>query len=80
MVEIRLTPESLATVGVSILNKYRVRLRCQNCGRVWMPVPCPEVRLPDGWWICPSGCNKHLGPRGPSGAREGAHPTPGAKL
>ncbi|NLS76717.1 MAG: hypothetical protein GXY76_05575 [Chloroflexi bacterium] len=59
MPEIRLTTESLDTVGVQILNKFRVKLRCAQCGMTWSPVPCPEVRLPDGWWHCPRGCNRH---------------------
>lgn len=57
--EIVLSNESLAQVGIKLLNKYRVQLRCEACGMVWRPVPCPEVRLPHGWWICPRGCNRH---------------------
>ncbi len=60
MPDIRLTPESLESVGVQLLDKFRVKLRCAKCGMIWSPVPCPEVRLPDGWWICPRGCNRHL--------------------
>lgn len=61
MTEIQVTPDSLATVGVKLLDRFRVRLQCKTCGLIWQPIPCPEVRLPPRWWQCPRGCNKHLG-------------------
>ena len=59
MTEVMLTPESLAQVHVKLLNRFRCKLRCETCGQVWMPVPCPEIRLPANWWVCPHGCNKN---------------------
>ena len=78
MAEVMLTAESLARVGVKLLNKFRVRLRCEKCGRSWMPVPCPEIRLPHNWWVCPYGCNRHLANAAAAHDRrsDGAEPTP----
>jgi hypothetical protein len=59
MPEVTLSAESLARVGIKLLNKYQVKLRCDGCGMIWRPVPCPEIRLPHGWWLCPRGCNGH---------------------
>lgn len=34
-------------------------LTCNKCGQIWaMPVVRGAASLPDGYWICPKGCNK----------------------
>jgi hypothetical protein len=44
--------------GGGIKRKIVPRLVCNQCGRSWR---LPSVKggrsLPDGYWICPKGCN-----------------------
>lgn len=37
------------------------RLRCKQCGQVWVPsYLIPSNRLRKGWWRCPNGCNADI--------------------
>jgi len=50
--QVKYNSNSLYWVGVEILDKDRVHLRCMICGQVWSPSIRPGGRLPRGWWKC----------------------------
>jgi len=42
-----------------IERKTSPRLVCNQCGRSWrLPSLKGNRPLPDGYWVCPKGCNK----------------------
>jgi hypothetical protein len=44
--------------GGGIKRKIAPRLVCNQCGRSWrLPLQKGERSLPNGYWICPKGCN-----------------------
>ena len=52
--------ERLRTAGVTIRNSSTFTLQCEN-GHIWQPIMRPGGdRLPNGYWLCPYGCNDHL--------------------
>ncbi|HEX9014237.1 MAG TPA: hypothetical protein VF813_11995 [Anaerolineaceae bacterium] len=50
-----MTPDanSLARVGVELLNLNPLELRCKKCRAYWQPGRLSSGRLPQGWWRCP---------------------------
>ncbi len=46
----------LKKVGVILLNAKPLTLKCCKCDVVW-PVTAKGLRLPKGYWKCPTGCN-----------------------
>jgi hypothetical protein len=52
-----LSPEQLARLGVSRLNRYDAVLRCVTCGTTWSPKLRLDAKLPRGYWQCPNKCN-----------------------
>ena len=54
----------LKRAGVTIIDKSRPRLQCDQCGHIWTPKILhnrltEDVRLARGYWICPeNNCNK----------------------
>lgn len=52
----RFSAPELARVGVEILNRHRLLLRCAVCGSVWSPNVRSGGRLPRGYWRCENGC------------------------
>ena len=45
--------------GGGTRRKIAPMLVCNQCGRSWrLHSPKGERSLPDGYWICPKGCNK----------------------
>lgn len=48
----------LNKVGVELLDRSRMVLRCRECGQRWSPNVQPGGRLPRGYWRCPRGCNQ----------------------
>src|SRR5262245_35933948 len=48
--------------GGGIKRKIAPRLVCNQCGRSWrLPLQKGERTLPNGYWICPKGCNNQIG-------------------
>ena len=48
----------LKRAGVTLVNEYRVLLRCDRCGQTWTPnIQSGRYGLPPLWWHCPNGCN-----------------------
>ena len=44
--------------GGGVKRKIAPRLVCNQCGRSWrLPIQKGERSLPNGYWICPKGCN-----------------------
>lgn len=52
-----LSRAQMARVGVDILNRDRVYLKCQTCGAEWSLNVKPGGLLPKNYWICENGCN-----------------------
>jgi hypothetical protein len=52
-----LTGAKLAKLGVEILNRYDLLLRCRICAAEWTPALKPDGSLPRGYWQCPNKCN-----------------------
>jgi hypothetical protein len=53
----RLSGPQLARLGVEILNKYDLFLKCMSCGEVWTPQLEADGSLKRGGWRCPNRCN-----------------------
>ena len=53
----RMSGVQLARLGVQILNKYDLSLKCVTCGEIWSPQADRDGRLAAGYWICPNKCN-----------------------
>jgi hypothetical protein len=53
----RMSHVQLARLGIDVLNRYDLLLKCINCGETWSPHPDAHSRLPAGYWICPNKCN-----------------------
>jgi hypothetical protein len=50
--------DTTADQGGGIKRKIAPRLVCNQCGRSWrLPLQKGERSLPNGYWICPKGCN-----------------------
>jgi hypothetical protein len=46
----------LKKVGIVIVNRNPLRLRCDSCAEEWS-LDNKGLRLPKGYWKCPKGCN-----------------------
>jgi hypothetical protein len=53
----RPTARQLAKVGVEIMDRNRIWLRCSNCSTVWSPTIHRSGKMSRGYWKCPRGCN-----------------------
>lgn len=47
----------LVTRGVELVSAPHLWLKCQECGREWVPELNGDGELPAGYWRCPAGCN-----------------------
>ena len=52
-----LSASKLEALGVQLLNRYDLDLKCENCGETWAPTLLPDGRLPLAFWKCPNRCN-----------------------
>jgi hypothetical protein len=48
----------LAHLGIKLLNKHDLLLQCMDCSETWSPILDKKGHLPEGYWICPNGCNR----------------------
>lgn len=48
---------------VDIVDEEQFILKCRNCNQTWKPDSEGRVRLPKGYWMCPSKCNEEIGER-----------------
>jgi len=44
----------LAKVGVELVSKHNLTLRCDYCGTMWSPLLKEGVKLPRAYWQCPA--------------------------
>ncbi len=54
----RLSGVQLALLGVELMNRYDLLLRCVTCGETWTAPLDREGKLMPGYWICPQRCNQ----------------------
>lgn len=47
----------LKQAGVSLIDRSTFALQCERCGAIWWPKLPGGGRLPNGYWMCPRGCN-----------------------
>jgi hypothetical protein len=45
-------------LGIKLLNKHDLLLQCMDCSETWSPLLDKKGNLPEGYWICPNGCNR----------------------
>jgi hypothetical protein len=53
----QLSGVQLALLGVELMNRYDLLLRCVTCGQTWTPELDSHGKLIRGYWVCPSRCN-----------------------
>ena len=53
----RMSAVQLARLGVEVLNRYDLALRCVTCGETWSPQIDRSGHLVPGYWHCPNKCN-----------------------
>lgn len=53
----RMSAVQLARLGVEVLNRYDLVLKCVSCGESWSPKIDAKGRLGAGYWRCPNRCN-----------------------
>ena len=53
----RMSRVQLARLGIELLNKYDLLLRCVTCGETWTPHTDSHGKLAAGYWACPNKCN-----------------------
>ena len=52
-----LSGEKLAKLGVQIMNRFDLALKCMACGEIWSPRRTAEDKPVRGYWKCPNRCN-----------------------
>ena len=52
-----LTSAELASLGIAILDKQDLLLKCNNCGQTWLPALDANGKLSFNYWLCPRSCN-----------------------
>ncbi len=56
---VKISEESLAKVGVEIMDHARLILRCKGCAAEFSPIrKAGAKRMPKRWWLCQNGCNR----------------------
>ena len=50
--------EELSRLGVSLVDRQNVTLRCNVCGETWSPQLDANGKLPFDYWQCPAHCNR----------------------
>ena len=53
----RMTTVQLARLGLEVLNKHDLLVRCVTCGASWKPTPGRDGRLLPSDCVCPNQCN-----------------------
>lgn len=53
----RFSERELSRVGIRIVDKTNVWLRCVQCGEMFFARRGADGYLPQGYWRCPNGCN-----------------------
>jgi hypothetical protein len=47
----------LTRLGIEVLNRENLLLRCVTCGETWKPQTDSSGKLDPGYWVCPKKCN-----------------------
>lgn len=53
----RMSAVQLTRLGVELLNRYDLVLKCMVCGETWSPHLDHKQRLAAAYWHCPNKCN-----------------------
>ena len=51
-----MTDAELASLGITIVDRRDLTLRCASCGHTWKPQLGADGKLAFDYWICPSTC------------------------
>jgi len=46
-----------AALGIRLVNRTDVVLKCVKCGEAWAPQLDSDGKLPFDYWVCPVRCN-----------------------
>ena len=52
-----MTDAELSELGVQLVNRTNLVLRCTECGETWAPQLDSDGKLPFDYWVCPVRCN-----------------------
>ncbi len=52
-----MTDAELSDLGIQLVNRADVILKCVGCGEAWTPQLDSDGKLPFDYWICPARCN-----------------------
>lgn len=50
----------VSKAGVELVDESRMLFQCNNCGKFWFIMSGGKKRLPNGYYLCPNGCNSEL--------------------
>lgn len=53
-----MTDAQLAMMGIALVNRNNLSLRCVTCGEIWAPQLDSTGKLPFDYWLCPTRCNE----------------------
>lgn len=54
----QMSDADLKRLGVSLVNRQDVTLKCNVCGETWSPQLDANGKLPFDYWECPARCNR----------------------
>jgi hypothetical protein len=52
-----MTDSELSELGVRLVNRTDLVLKCGKCGETWAPQLDSDGKLPFDYWVCPTKCN-----------------------
>jgi hypothetical protein len=53
-----MTDAEFSELGVRLVNRTDLVLRCDQCGETWAPQLDSAGKLPFDYWVCPARCNR----------------------
>jgi hypothetical protein len=52
-----MTDAECSELGIRLVNRMDLVLRCHHCGETWAPQLDAGGKLPFDYWVCPARCN-----------------------
>ena len=54
----RMSEPQLTKLGVQLVDRNELSLRCLACGHIWAPQLDCDGKLGFTYWLCPASCNR----------------------
>jgi len=64
-----MTNTEFSELGVRLVNRMDLVLRCDQCGETWAPQLDSAGKLPFDYWVCPARCNATTASRSTAASR-----------